>query len=85
MQIKEARTVKFLMSKAEIIENRFGEVQDLLEAYYYYLLIGKSDLMDVSEKLQELRVYLNEDGLNHLTCLVKNGQKLSKMQTWFCK
>ena len=85
MQIKEARTVKFLMSKAEIIENRFGEVQDSREAIYYYLLIGKSDLMDVSEKLQELRVYLNEDGLKHLTCLAKNGQKLSKMQTWFCK
>ena len=84
MQIKEARTVKFLISKAEIIENRFGEVQDLREAYYY-LLIGKADLMDVSEKLQELRVYLNEDGLNHLTCPAKNGQKLSKMQTWFCK
>ena len=73
------------MSKAEIIENRFGEVQDLQEAYHYYLLTGKSDLMDVSEKLQELGVYLNEDGFNHLTCLAKNSQKLSKMQTWFCK
>ena len=85
MQIKEARTVKFLMSKAETFENRFGEVQDLREAYYCYLLIGIFDLIVVSEKLLELHVYLNEDGLNRLTCLANNGQKLSKMQTWFCK
>ena len=49
-----------LMSKAEAFENVVGEIQDFREAYYY-LFIGKSGLMDVSGKLQELRRHLNED------------------------
>ena len=72
-----------LMSKAEAFENVVGEIQDFREAYYY-LFIGKSGLMDVSGKLQELRRHLNQDCVN-FTCLIKKGQKLVKMQTWFCK